>query len=169
MSWCVIPGKQDTHTQQKRERVTITRTSWRQQDQSSNGKYLVRKMHRTLTDNWILPMTWRKSMNHNHSASQSLNEQAKYSHERLQLNRQTNLGSSTHITQIMNYRTWYNERNITKITSNNYNDRNQEAVKGQLLCVCSGEPRFTAADKWWQKLTERRRREEKWRKAQNMI
>jgi len=114
MSWCVIPGKQDTHTQQKRERVTITRTSWRQQDQSSNGKYLVRKMHRTLTDNWTLPRTWRKSMNHNHNALQSLNEQAKYSHERLQLNRQTNLGSSTHITQIMNYRTWYNERNITK-------------------------------------------------------
>ncbi len=107
-------------------------------------------MHRTLTDNWTLPMTWRKSMNHNHKALQSLNEQAKYSHERLQLNRQTNLGSSTHITQIMNYRTWCNERNITKQLRTITMIEIRKSVKGQLLGVCSGKPRFTADDKWWQ-------------------
>ena len=26
----------------------------------------------------------------------------------------------------------------------------RKPVRGQLLCVCSGEPRFTADDKWWQ-------------------
>ena len=111
-------------------------------------------------------MTWRKSMNHNHKALQSLNEQAKYSHERLQLNRQTNLGSSTHITQIMNYRTWCNERNITKQLTMTHTITTilqsisisititmieiRKSVKGQLLGVCSGKPRFTADDKWWQ-------------------